>query len=117
MIKKAALCRIIQHTLRPLAPSRSSARTIVGLAMVALNVPVGWGMGALCMAMAIRSDNPTAWSCAAGVIYVASWAMLLLGMLLAGRSTVMAFRQRLPRACRAWCRQRKMVDNHLRQNI
>lgn len=79
--------------------------TLLGLLMVALNVPIGWGGSAVCLFLAVHCDSPICYRLAA-LIYLGSWLMLGLGILLAGQGTVHGFRARIPRAWKAWRRMR-----------
>lgn len=100
-------CGFLAHTMKRLFFTQHySFHTLLGLLMVALNVPLGWGGSALCLLLAVHYDFPIGYRLAA-LIYLGSWLMLGLGILLAGRGTVRGFRARIPRAWKAWRRMRQ----------
>lgn len=74
----------ILHQMKCLKWNTLSLRAKIGLLMLFLNVPVGWGGGALCIALAARYKSAV-WGIAGPVIYVISWAMIPLGILLCGK--------------------------------
>ncbi len=100
--RRPSVWRIPQHCLR--AFRGLSPLAFAGLLMVALNVPVGWGGAAFCAFMGARSGSRV-WYAAAGAVYVLSWAMLGLGLVLAGPPVVARFRKRCRSAWRAWRRR------------
>ncbi len=108
--RKPGFCGMLRHLVRRLFfTEKYGFFTLLGLLFVLLNVPLGWGGAALFSLIAARQDKPVFYK-AAGICYVASWIMLGLGIVMAGRDTVRAFRARIPRAWRAWRRMRTMCN-------
>ncbi len=101
--RRPSFWRVPQHCLR--AFKGLSPLAFTGLLLVVLNVPVGWGGAAICACMGARSTSRF-WYMAAGVIYVLSWVMLGLGLLLAGPQVIASFKKRRQSAWRAWRRKR-----------
>ena len=60
-----------------------SVRTWIGIALLVINQPVGYGAILVCNALAIEKHNPFFSYLGFGV-YALSWAMLGLGLWLAG---------------------------------
>ena len=102
-MKRPSFCLVLRHALRGFHFQRLPLHACIGLILVAVNVPFGWGGAAICAYFGIRSHSP-AWGIASAVIYALSWGMLLLGIVLAGKDTVRTFQQHLPRAWKAWRR-------------
>ena len=77
----------------------------IGLILLALNVPVGWGGAAVCgiLATAYKSN---VWGIAAIAIYVLSWIMLGLGFLLVGKNLIDIMKRRRAIVFGAWKRLR-----------
>ena len=101
-------CGLLRHVLRKLLQARHYGLwALVGLVLVALNVPFGWGGALVCIFMGARLGQP-AWYHLAALCYLLSWLMLAAGIALAGPRTVRTFRAEIPRAWRAWrrCRRR-----------
>ncbi len=97
-------CDFLSHTMKRLFfTEHYSFPTLLGLLMVALNVPVGWGGATLCLFFAVHYNSPICYRLAA-LTYLGSWLMLGAGILLAGPGTVKGFRARIPRAGKAWRR-------------
>lgn len=103
---RPSFCGFLAHTLKRLfCTENHSFHTVIGLVLVALNVPIGWGGSAICLFVAVHYDLPICYKLAA-LIYLGSWLMLGLGIILAGQGAVRSFRARIPRAWRAWRRMR-----------
>ena len=104
---KPNFCGFLVHTVKRLFfTEHYHFHTWLGLLLVALNVPVGWGGAAVCVFIAANYDLPSFYSISA-LTYLSSWLMLGLGLLLAVRGTVRGFRARIPRAWKAW----KLIRN------
>ena len=105
--KKPGVCFLLGHLARRLFfTEKYRFYTLVGLLVVLLNVPLGWGGAAFFSLMALYYEKPFFYKIA-GVCYAISWIMLGAGIVMAGRDTVRVFRARIPRAWRAWIRLRK----------
>ena len=105
-MQKPSFCTVLRHALRGFHFKGLPLSTTIGLLLVAINVPVGWGGAAICAYFSVRSKS-AAWGTASAAIYALSWGMLFLGILLAGKDTVRSFQQHLPRAWKAWRRARR----------
>jgi len=57
----------------------------VGMLFLIINIPYGIGGAAIAASIGVASGNKLFWNAVAVVIYASSWAMLGLGVLLAGR--------------------------------
>ena len=66
-----------------------SWRFKLGVALIVVNVPLGWGAGAVGAALAAFTHRK-AWLVAGVAAYVLSWGLLGLGVLLAGPDGVKA---------------------------
>ena len=109
--KKPGLCGLLSHLVRRLFfTEHYRLVTLVGLLFVLLNVPIGWGSAALFSLIALHRNMPIFYTIA-GLCYAGSWLLLGLGIVMAGRDTVRAFRARIPRGWRAWRRLRKIRGN------
>ncbi len=92
---------VLKHQLRLFRPGRLSHAAYIGLLMLLLNVPIGWGGAAICAAIGAKTEQPI-WGAISLGVYILSWGMLLLGTYLAGKDTVAIFKQSFPRSYRAW---------------
>lgn len=101
---------MFRHLLKFFHWRRIGWRPFIGVILLAVNVPFGYGGAALCAMMAAgHPDRQRLWLAAAGGVYALSWLMLLAGTCLAGPAVVRAFRQRVPRAWRA-CRRKRQSN-------
>ena len=62
---------------------KQSLKFRIGITLLLINYPVGWGGVSLCSTLAILNDNAKLHFVGIG-IYTLSWLMLGLGLLLAG---------------------------------
>lgn len=109
-MKRPPFCLVLRHALRGFHFRRLPLRVAIGLVLVAINVPVGWGGAAVCAYFSLRAASTggrAAWGTASAIVYGLSWGMLFLGIVLAGKDTVRNFQQHLPRAWKAWRRAAK----------
>ena len=82
----------------------------IGVILLAINVPFGYGGAAICSALAAaHPEQKSFWIAAAAGVYAFSWVMLLGGSAMAGPPVARAFKRRLPLTWRAWRRRRKRV--------
>jgi hypothetical protein len=113
-MKRPSFCLVLRHALRGFHFRRLPLRAAIGLILVAINVPVGWGGAAVCAYFSIRAASASeraAWGTASAVVYGLSWGMLFLGIVLAGKETVRNFQQHLPRAWKAWRRATRIQSS------
>lgn len=66
----------------------------IGLLLLTINQPLGWGAMAACTALAVRTGRREFYFWGIGA-YAASWVMLGLGLLLAGREGTVYIRSSL----------------------
>ena len=101
---KPNFCGFLVHTVKRLFfTEHYHFHTWLGLLLVALNVPVGWGGATLFLFFAVHYNSSICYRLAV-LTYLGSWLMLGAGILLAGPGTVHGFRARIPRAWKAWRR-------------
>ena len=70
-------------TLKKTKHNTRSLRFKIGIALLAINVPIGWGGMALCALLAAWTHRKT-WLTIGFVLYAVSWALLGIGFILAG---------------------------------
>ena len=106
--RRPNFCGFLRHLCRRLFAHRYGFGTMMGLFLVASNVPFGWGGAVVCVFLAVKLDRPFFYQLAAAC-YALSWLMLGVGVMLAGRGTVKACREQFPRAWRAY---RRLARRH-----
>ena len=105
--RRPHFCGFLKHLCRRLRIHHYGFATTLGLLLVALNVPVGWGSALVCVFLAAHWDKPFFYQIAA-LCYACSWLMLGAGVALAGHGTVKAVRAQIPRAWHAYRRLREI---------
>jgi len=65
--------------------TKSSIRFKIGLFFLLFNIPFGLGGAGICAAMALKSTHPGFYTMLGATIYISSWIMLGIGILLAGK--------------------------------
>jgi len=88
-------------------PERHKFLFRVGIALLALNIPIGWGGGALCVFLAGLTRRRD-WLLVGLWVYGLSWLVLGLGFWLAGPAGGQIAR-------RFWHRRRKLKNIRLRR--
>jgi hypothetical protein len=63
---------------------RHSLKFKFGVLFLVINIPFGYGAGALAVAMEIRTGHPALAAVSGAAIYALSWVMLGLGIVMAG---------------------------------
>ncbi len=80
----------------------------VGVVLLAINVPFGYGGAAICTLIATaHPDQKSIWIAVAAGVYAFSWLMLLCGGAMAGPAVARSFKRRIPLTWRAWKRRRR----------
>jgi len=92
------LCRVFRRECG------KSMRMRVGMFLLAVNVPFGYGAMAVCSWLCVKTGRRAFWGMTGGLCYALSWAMLLAGSYLAGREAKDACWRRMKMAFRAWRR-------------
>jgi hypothetical protein len=82
--------------MRHVDPQRHRAWFAVGVALVVLNVPLGWIGGLVCAALAAEQRDPR-WLWRGAAIYAFSWVLLGVGVLISGKAGVTRAREILRR--------------------
>ena len=77
---------------------KRSLRFKIGLLFLIINTPIGYGGGALTVGLGVKTGQPALGASVGAAIYIISWCMLGLGILMAGPEGVQIvkdFRRRL----------------------
>ena len=69
----------------------ANTRLKIGISILFLSFFVGWGGVAACSAIYLRSNN-TIWLKLAGFLYIFSWALVLLSLIVGGKEAYSQFK-------------------------